>query len=177
MKIDKLDLVHKCAIIGTCDTKQHKTSLMQTSNVAQASSARPLNKCWQSWEQACVTLAGQPHSAERTSCWWPWCTGVSIEPNFTLAWPMAWASRRSVAPSKRLKMYWSNPSSFTCQAKKHCNRAIQFLKLCWWMRPNSRLNAQKKTKTALPRQKEAAYPKSAVDSRLAYRANPRHRLL
>ncbi|MBE7536060.1 MAG: hypothetical protein HS124_10065 [Anaerolineales bacterium] len=62
-----VDLLHKCAIIGACDTKPYKTSRMKTSNDAQASSATPLNKCWQSWKQACVTLAGQLRSSERTS--------------------------------------------------------------------------------------------------------------
>lgn len=140
-------------------------------------SAAPLNKCWQLWKQACVTLAGQPHSAERTSCWWLWCTGVSIELSFTLAWTMVSASRQSAARSKRLKMCWSNPSSFTCRARKHCSRVMRFLKLCWWMRPNSRLSAQKKTKTALQRQKEPAHPKNAVDCRLEHRTNPRYGLL
>ena len=45
---DLLDLLHKCAIIGACDTKPYKNSTMKTSNVALASSATPLNKCWQS---------------------------------------------------------------------------------------------------------------------------------
>jgi len=43
---DAIDLLHKCVIIGTCDTKRYKNSVMKTSNVALAFSAAHLNKCW-----------------------------------------------------------------------------------------------------------------------------------
>ena len=151
--------------------------MLKSSNDARAFSAAPLNKRWQLLKQACVTLASQPHSAERTSCWWLWCTGVSTEPNFTLAWPMALARQRPAAPSKRLKMCWSNPNNFTCQAKKVATKQHNLWNCAGGCGLTDDWTSKNKTKTALQRQKEAAYTKSAVDGRFEYRANPGHQFL
>jgi Helix-turn-helix of DDE superfamily endonuclease len=52
-------------------------------------------------------------------------------------------------------------ASSVCQARRHSNPVRLFLKWCWWMSVSNRLSVQKKPKTALQRQKEATYSKSA----------------
>ena len=61
------------------------------------------------------------------------------------------------------KTHWYARKNFVCRAKRRSNPATQFWKLCWWTSANNRLSVQKKPGTALQRQKEATYPKSAVD--------------
>ena len=52
---------------------------------------------------------------------------------------------------------------FRLPGKRRSSPVRPSLMSCWWTPANSRLSIQKKPKSSLQRQKEAAYPKSAVD--------------